>query len=57
MIPQAIETFCFSIANTSLDHKMISGATVNIARERTMSRKDNESYLLSYRGDQSVCLN
>ena len=57
MIPQTIETFCFSIANTSLDHKMISGATVNIARERTMSRKDNESYLLSYRGDRSVCLN
>ena len=47
---------CFPTANTSLDDKIISGTTVNIARERTMSCKYNESYLLSYNRDQSVGL-
>ena len=47
---------CFPTANTSLDDKIISGTTVNIARERTMSFKYNESYLLSYNRDQSVGL-
>ena len=47
---------CFPTANTSLDDKIISGTTVNIARERTMSCKYNESYLLSYHRDQSVGL-
>ena len=47
---------CFPTANTSLDDKIISGTTVNIARERTMSCKYNEIYLLSYHRDQSVGL-
>ena len=47
---------CFPTANTSLDDKIISGTTVNIARERTMSFKYNERYLLSYHRDQSVGL-
>ena len=45
---------CFPTANTSLDDKIISGTTVNIARERTMSCKYNKS--LEYHRDQLVGL-